>query len=217
MLPHTVHTGSNGPHIALHNREGRPRLPELVNMEAVTFRKLTASDRPALEAHLLRLDAESRRLRFGTVTRDEFLIDYAERCFRLDAVLHGAVAEDRIVGAGELRPFGPEMPDEAEIAFSVDEDMRGRGIGGALFERIILSARNRGWLTLYMTCLTDNLPMQAVARRFSARLSFATGDLVGRVEAPRRTVISILSEVFEDAAALRARARKALLTPHRAA
>src|ERR1700753_898374 len=39
--------------------------------------------------HLLRLDAESRRNRFGGAVSDDFIINYIELSLGLDAMLHG--------------------------------------------------------------------------------------------------------------------------------
>lgn len=169
------------------------------SMHDITFRKLHAADRTAFDAHLLALDSESRRLRFGMTTSDEFLHQYAERCATLNAIIHGAFDGERLIGVAELRPLGELHNREAEIAFSVVQDWRNCGIGTVLFARTLRSARNRGYSRLYMSCLKYNQPMQALARKFASDISVEVDESFALVEAPRRTIISLIREAWDDA------------------
>ena len=173
----------------------------------ISFRKLSLGDRAAFDAHLLSLDPESRRMRFGMTATDDFLHQYAERCVMLNAIIHGAFEGDILIGVAELRPFGDFLAGEAEIAFSVVMEWRNHGIGTVLFARTLRSARNRGFSRLYMTCLSRNAPMRALARKFSAEIAVEMDDSVALVEAPRRTIISIIREALEDATAFTSLAR----------
>jgi RimJ/RimL family protein N-acetyltransferase len=170
-------------------------------LDRLTYRKLLMSDHEAFEAHLLALDADSRRTRFGMATTDAFIKQYASRCITLNAIIHGAFMGDTLVGVAELRPIGDFFVGEAEVAFSVALEWRNCGIGTALFARTLRSARNRGFNRLYMTCLRNNTPMRALARKFSAEIVLELDDSVALVEAPRRTIISVLREAFDDASA----------------
>jgi hypothetical protein len=49
-----------------------------------------------------------------------------------------------------------------------------------------------------MTCLAHNKRMQQLARKFDAELSFDFGSVVGEVEAPFPTPMSVLREVLAD-------------------
>jgi GNAT superfamily N-acetyltransferase len=126
--------------------------------------------------HLLRLDRDSRRDRFGMAVSDEFLIGYAERCFGIDDVIYGFVLDGVVRGAGELRGIGHNLPlgfgGSAEAAFSVEAGWRRHGIGAELMSRIVRAARSRRADTLYMSCLASNEPMLKLARKFSAELRF---------------------------------------------
>ena len=55
----------------------------------IYFRKLWAADTSALKAHLLRLDPESRRTRFGTPVGDYFIEQYAENALGNHSIAHG--------------------------------------------------------------------------------------------------------------------------------
>ncbi len=170
-------------------------------LDRIAYRKLLPTDHPAFEAHLLALDPESRRARFGMAANDTFLEQYATRCITLNAIIHGAFLDNRMIGAAELRPLGELFTAEAEIAFSVEADWRNCGIGTALFARTLRSARNRSFVRLYMSCLRHNAPMRALARKFAAEILVELDESVALVEAPRRTIISLLREAIDDAAA----------------
>jgi GNAT superfamily N-acetyltransferase len=171
-------------------------------IDDITFRKLGPLDRPAFEEHLLSLNPASRRSRFGMSTTDSFLVDYAERCIILNATIHGAMHQGRLVGVAELRPFTALPSREAEIAFSVSEDWRNVGIGTALFAKTLRSARNRGYTRLFMTCIAQNGPMQSLARKFSAEILVDVDQSIGVVEAMHPTIISLLMEALDDASTL---------------
>lgn len=148
------------------------------------IRQLRPSDLPRFRAHLLRLDAESRRDRFNGPSSDHFIESYADRCFHDGTIVVGYVVDDCVLGAAELheRPEDPEPT--AEIAFSVERELQHRGIGGLLFKRLIGHARALGYARLKVTTHPQNHAMKRLARRFEARLSFEDGETVGLIELP---------------------------------
>jgi GNAT superfamily N-acetyltransferase len=90
--------------------------------------------------HLLRLDAESRRNRLaGAVS--EYIRRYADPSALHDAVICGFFVDGVLRGAAELRLL--EHPGEAEAALSIERAWQSRGVGSALFKRVLLVARNR--------------------------------------------------------------------------
>ena len=136
------------------------------------IRKLWIGEAELYRDHLLRLDAESRRNRFAGAVSDEFVRDYAELSFGIDAVIHGFFVDGTLRGAAELRPIGPPVTREAEAAFSIEKPWQSHGVGSVLLERTLLAARNRGLKFLHMACLADNKRMQQLARKYDAELSF---------------------------------------------
>ena len=58
-----------------------------------------------------------------------------------DAVIWGFFFDGVLRGAAELRLL--EHPGEAEAALSIERAWQSRGVGSALFERVLLVARNR--------------------------------------------------------------------------
>jgi len=164
------------------------------------IRKLWIGEADRYRDHLLRLDDESRRNRFGGAVSDEFLHNYVKLSFGLDAVVHCFFIEGTLRGAAELRPLGSGLAEEAEAAFSIERPWQSHGVGSALLQRTLLAARNRGIKSLHMACLADNRRMQQLARKFDAELSFDFGSVIGEVEQPLPTPLSLIREMVADSA-----------------
>jgi GNAT superfamily N-acetyltransferase len=162
------------------------------------IRKMWVVEASRYRDHLLRLDEESRRNRFGGLVTDEFLSRYAELSLGIDTVIHGFFVNGTMRGAAELRPIGKPLSREAEAAFSIEKPWQSHGVGSALLSRTLLAARNRGVRFLHMACLSDNERMQQLARKFDADLTFDFGSVVGEVSAPRPTPLSVMREMLAD-------------------
>jgi GNAT superfamily N-acetyltransferase len=162
------------------------------------IRKLWIGESDLYRDHLLRLDPASRRNRFAGAVSDEFVRDYADISFGIDALIHGFFIEGSLHGAAELRPIGAPIAREAEAAFSIEKPWQSHGVGSMLLERTLLAARNRGLKFLHMTCLADNKRMQQLARKYDAELSFDFASVVGEVAAPRPTPLSLMREMLAD-------------------
>ncbi len=162
------------------------------------IRKLWIDRAGPYRDHLLRLDPESRRNRFGGAVADEFIANYAELSRGLDAVMHGFFVGGTLRGVAELRPLGEGFAHEAEAAFSIEKPWQSHGVGSALLERTLLAARNRGIKLLHMACLANNRRMVDLAKKFDAELTFDFGSVVGEVEAPHPTPMSMWREVVAD-------------------
>src|SRR5436190_571709 len=163
-----------------------------------SIRKLWIGEAELYRDHLLRLDPESRRNRFGGAVSEQFLRNYAELAFSIDSIVHGFLVDGMLRGAAELRPIGPTAKREGEAAFSIEQPWQSHGVGSALLERTLLAARNRGMNFLHMACLADNKRMQQLARKYGAELSFDFDSVVGEVAAPRPTPLSLLRELIAD-------------------
>lgn len=163
------------------------------------FRKLSLLDKQRLTDHLLRLDRDSLRMRFGATLSREALIEHAERCFTLGCTMHGYFVDGDLRGVAELRLDRPWLTQSAEAAFSVEPDCRDHGVATELFARTLRTARNRGVRRLMISCLTWNKPMQALARKFKAEFHWEEGEVVGTVLAESASPRSFIEELTEDA------------------
>src|SRR5215831_6349305 len=98
-----------------------------------TVRKLWVGEAELYRQHLPRLDAESRRSRFGGAVSDEFVRRYAEPSALNGVIIYGFFVDGVLRGAAELR-----LPErEAEAALSVERAWQSRGVGTALLEHVL--------------------------------------------------------------------------------
>jgi GNAT superfamily N-acetyltransferase len=166
--------------------------------EGAVIRKLWVGEAAIYREHALRLDPQSRRNRFGGGVSDAYIESYLNGTLACDAVVHGCFIDGTLRGAAELRPLGPDRPDEAEAALSVEQPWQSHGVGSALLSRTLLAARNRGIRRLHMACLADNRRMQQLARKFDAALSIEFGSIMGEVATSRPTPLSLMRELLTD-------------------
>jgi GNAT superfamily N-acetyltransferase len=166
--------------------------------DGTVIRKLWIGEADIYCVHLLRLDPDSRRNRFAGAVSDEFVRDYAELSFGIDALIHGFFVDGTLRGTAELRPIGAPLMREAEAAFSIEKPWQSHGVGSLLLERTLLAARNRGIKFLHMACLADNKRMQQLARKYDAELKFDFSSVVGEVATPRPTPLSVMREILAD-------------------
>lgn len=167
--------------------------------QGYVVRKLRPEELDEFEAHLLRLDADSRRMRFAHSVSDAFIKDYAAHVLDAETIVFGAFANDHhLHAAAELRKLRDTWEPDAEAAFSVEREYQERGLGTQLMSRVIRSARNRKVQRLYMSCLAENQKMQAIARKHEAHLRFEYGEVVGEIVPEGSDYFSLLSEAVDD-------------------
>src|SRR5262249_15962080 len=162
------------------------------------IRKLWINETDEYRDHLLRLDRESRNRRFSGGVSDEFITQHAASANGLSVIVHGFFVDGTLRGAAELRSLRSFLGREGEAAFSIEQPWQSHGVGTVLLERTLLSARNRGIKTLQMHCLVENQRMQQLARKFEADLRFDFGSVIGEVDPPRYTPLSLMREPAAD-------------------
>lgn len=173
----------------------------------LTLTRLTDADRPQIAAHLLRLEPEARRRRFGSALKDGCIAAYAGR---IDT------ARNRLLGffaGGDLRGLAEVFPEldgaSVEAAFSVDRDWRGRGICTELMDRVLRWAACAGYSRVVLYIQEANRPMREVARKHGFRLILDAGEYVAdRALAPADPVAQ-LREIVETVAGAHRRAAEA--------
>lgn len=167
-----------------------------VFIEGGVIRKLWAVETNVYCEHLLRLDSESRRNRFCAEIDESMIRSYAATAHGRDTVLHGFFADGVLRGVADMRIVVDHR--DAEAAFSIEKKWQSLGVGSALLERTLLTARNRGIKHLQVNCLMENRRMQRLARRFEAEIEFDYGSVVGTMTNPVPTAISLMQEMTTD-------------------
>lgn len=164
------------------------------------MRTLTASELPKYRDHLLRLDAEDRRLRFGFPIRDEAIQDHVRKIdMTKDRILAQVDDDLQIIAAAHI---AAGAQGTVELAFSVDSGWRGKGLGTQLFERALLWARNRGIRHAVIYFLFDNHTMRHLARQVGMTIHIEAGEGEGRLELEPPTPLSYLRELATERLAM---------------
>ena len=166
--------------------------------EEGTIRRLWPTETDKFRDHLLRLDKDSRRLRFAHAVSDAFVEDYASRMTEYGSLVYGHVVDGKVRGAAELRRLGDGWGEEAEAAFSVEKAYQDNGVGSDLMGRVVRAARNRRVRRLYMSCLAENAKMQVIAKKHEAVLRFEYGEVIGEILPETPDYFSMVAEAAED-------------------
>ena len=169
-----------------------------INAGEGTIRRLWPMETDKFRDHLLRLDPESRRMRFAHSVSDAFIAAYASRMTAYGSLVYAYMVDGEVRGAAELRRLGDTWGEEAEAALSVEPPYQDHGVGTDLMGRVMRAARNRNIRRLYMSCLAENAKMQAIARKHAATLRFESGDVVGEILPPQPDYLSLVKEAAED-------------------
>lgn len=168
-----------------------PRVPVFLGI-----RVLGPNHRERLLKHLMHLDSEDRFLRFGYVPSDQQIAHYVVKLdFSSDAVFGVFNGRLEIVAMAHLAFHDAHTsPRVAEFGVSVATSLRGRGIGGRLFERAALHARNEGIEVLLIQALASNAAMLAIALRHGATVLRSGAESEALLKLPQRSLTSRLQE-----------------------
>lgn len=145
----------------------------------VQIRALSRGDQAELLAALGRSSAASLYRRFFAAKR-EFSDQEIEFFLNADFTDHIALVavlprngQDVIVGGGR---YIVVRPGSAELAFMVEDDCQGLGIGSVLMRHLIALARQAGLRELVAEVLPENLPMLKVLERSGLALERKSED-----------------------------------------
>ena len=161
-----------------------------------SLRQLRPGEMNLLREHLLRLDSESRCLRFRSPVNDGFIEAYVSSSRRSGAFVEGAFVDGVLRAAAELCPLPGIGPLSAEAAFSVERRHQGHGLGDLLMKRLIVMALNRDVRLLYMVCLKENVRIRRLAAKHYAELTILESEVEARVRRSGPTFFSLANEML---------------------
>ena len=167
--------------------------------KAPVVQKLWRRDLPEITQHLLRLDRETRYLRFGSFVSDDSIRNYAERIFDTGSVVYGVSQDGELRAVGELCGLYRSWPPSAELALSVEPEWQSQGIGSALVSRLVTAAQNRNIKSLNIMFLNDNERMRSIAAKHFPGVSFRSAQAGATFGPSWPTPLSIAREIVEDA------------------
>ena len=169
--------------------------------QTVPVRELHAGYREEILNHLLQLNDEDRRLRFGTHTPDEVIHHYVENLdFNKDAIFGVFDLDLKLLGMAHLA-YLPEHKGQAraaEFGVSVLPEGRSQGLGTALLQRSSVHSRNTRIETLYVHCLANNKAMMHLAQKAGMTVEYAYGDADACLKLPPASPATIVEEAANE-------------------
>lgn len=187
----------------MHNKLASDCLPSkpYTAGQAIPVRELHAGHREEILQHLLQLNDEDRRLRFGTQTPDGVIVHYVEQLnFNKDNVFGVFDLNLRLIGMAHLA-YLPEIKAQAraaEFGVSVLPEGRSQGLGTALLQRSAVHARNTRIESLYVHCLANNKAMMHLAQKAKMRVEYAYGDADAYLKLLPASPASIVEEAANE-------------------
>lgn len=166
----------------------------------IPIRILSAKHRPKIAAHLKSLGSQDRYLRFGYPATDEQIDAYVEHLdFARDDIYGVFNRKLEILSMAHLAfSVDPQWATCAEFGVSVDVKLRGRGLGGRMFERAVIHARNQGVALLFIHALSENTPMLKIARKAGARVERDGSESDAYLSLPPANLDSQVHEFLEE-------------------
>ena len=123
---------------------------------------MAADEQQLIIDHFLKLDDEDRRLRFGLVVTDRFIVQYVSMALLdPDSEMFVIFDGDCVAAVGHVAVINRE----GELGVSVLPSYRGSGMASALFDRAVSYLRMHNAATVYMHCLKENRVMQHIAQK----------------------------------------------------
>jgi len=134
----------------------------------VWLRAIRPTDAAAMAALFDRASQQSLLLRFFTPLKrvERSVVDQLVRADGIERMAYVAVRDldspAGIIAVGQYTRY--PKPDAADVAFFVDDEYQGNGLGTLLLERLALHARDHGIVRLHADVLTVNERMLQVFR-----------------------------------------------------
>ena len=140
------------------------------------LRPIRPEDAPAHVRFFSRLDPDDVRLRFFSAMKELpptqlarlTQIDY-DRAMAFIATRTGADGEPETLGV--VRAVADPDNQKAEFAIIVRSDLKGKGLGNILFQKLLDYFRSRGTREITGEALSENIGMQQLMRRFGGTVT----------------------------------------------
>lgn len=162
-------------------------------------RKLNASDIKRIVHNLSSLQGQDRRLRFGSMCNDDYILSYVTKSFEQESQWFGV---DHIDGHLVATCHVAIHNGEAELGCCVDEDYRGEGLAQQMFDRAVTWLRTKGITNVFMHCLTENAAMRHIAKKNAMTIVSGYGDTDATVEVAPGTAATVMKDAYMDRIAM---------------
>jgi len=166
----------------------------------VPIRALAPRHKPRILAHVLALSAADRYLRFGYPATDAHIQHYVDGLnFERDEIFGVFNRRLQLVAMAHLAfSVDPKWASCAEFGVSVAESQRGRGLGGKLFDRAVVCARNEGVHMFFIHALSENAAMLKIARHGGAQVQRDGSESEAYLVLPQATLDSQVKGLLQE-------------------
>jgi ribosomal protein S18 acetylase RimI-like enzyme len=152
-----------------------------------------------LHDHLVTMDEEGRRWRFGYAVSNEAIHIYTDNISDDDLIfgIRCSITSDTIVAAMHLA--FDKNHKSAEMGISTLPESRRKGYAERLMRYSVDILRNRGISQLYSVCLPDNQPLLKLLQKLNITSVYSNeGDKEARIIIPMAGIDSYLNEVRNE-------------------
>lgn len=139
-------------------------------------------------------DADSRQLYFGMGISDAGIDDLVARFIQEKHNHYFLVAEDHGIWVGTIH-IAIQNIDEVEFGVMVATGRRKQGIADTMLQEAILWARNRGFHSLYMHCLSYNSAIKHLCIKHGLSVKTECGESDVKVPLPAPTPLTFGQEI----------------------
>lgn len=162
-----------------------------------TIKRLSESYKSDLLEHLSRLDTQSVYDRFCIAANKEFLERYTNQInFKISGIYGVFDQELKLIGLGECVVY-KDNANEAEVAFSIEREHQGKGLGNRLMKKLIQFAKANDIDKLNMYCLRTNSKSLHLARKYGLNLAHERDEVSTTINMP--VTPSIVQKSYEIA------------------
>ncbi|MEX0693732.1 MAG: GNAT family N-acetyltransferase [Rhodospirillales bacterium] len=155
-----------------------------------------------IEEHLIRLAPEDRKMRFCGTLNAEAIHLYCAGIDWSRTTVTGCFIDGQLRGIADLVLMPATYKYEAELAITVEKPFQDQGIGTALLGKSLDLARNRFITTAHLYCLSDNVKMRHIAKKFEATFNLDGPDVDGTLSPPWPTYRSLIEEAALNSQAI---------------
>jgi hypothetical protein len=144
-----------------------PLLPLRRTQQQIFDRDIQLVPVRSVTAHLMRLTAADRYLRFGVSMNDDSICAYIKHASGCGGVLLGYTEQGEVRGLAEVRPTANRVAC-VELAVSVESNWRGRGCGTCLVRCALAVAANLQAESVVAMIAHTNTDMRMIASKLGA-------------------------------------------------
>jgi RimJ/RimL family protein N-acetyltransferase len=161
----------------------------------ITTRLLSVYEYSRYADWLKKLDTETRAMYFGVPHTNETIDTLVVGIIKNPKQHNFLVAEYQGSWIGCIHIAETQI-DEVEFGIIVDQAHRKQGIANLLISEAILWARNRGYHSLYMHCLSWNQPIRHLCRKHGLSMTTEYGETETKMPLPPADIGTLTQEAI---------------------